>query len=219
MAEEKSRTTKTLVLAAVAICWIVGGIAAYSVVSEPIAYIASMSHGITVLFLLLPAVLILFCLGIGGLALQKSRFAAVSFVSCLALPGSYFGVLKSAEVLGLAQYKDNPINEMRPIGSELKERIVIVFEKEATQDQIHAFDENVLRKKIPQPNGVVLEFADGICNFSYPQVIPKRTVIDIPFCTDATEEQKSKIRTEVIASPLIEIAFEDIESGRVKKLK
>jgi len=108
---------------------------------------------------------------------------------------------------------------MRPIGSEMKQRIVIVFKKEVSQEEIHRFDENILRKKVTQPNGVLLAFADGICNFSYPQISPEVTIVDVPFCANATEEQKQEIRDEVMSSQIIDTALEDVSPGEVRKLK
>ena len=216
---ENNQISSSGILIAVLICSAFGFLGAYSIASEPIAYIASMFYGIYFLFLVIPVTLILTIAGFVLLGLKRTRYAVPLLVSCIVLPVSYVGGLKAFEAVGLAQYKDNPVNEMQPIGWDVKERIVIVFKKKVEQDQINAFDESVLRKKVPQPNGVLLAFADGICNFSYPETIPERTVVDIPFCKDATEEQKSKIRDEIIMSPIIDIALEDLASGEVRRLK
>jgi hypothetical protein len=211
--------TSTLVLLSILIWTAIGGLGAYDVAREPIAYIASMTYGIYFLFLLLPIITILFVLTIISAIKNKMKYALPLFIGCLALPTSFVGGLKIFEAVGLAEYKDNPINEMRPIGSELKNRIVLLFMTTASQDEINKFDEEILRKKIPQTNGVLLEFADGICNFSYPRISPEATIVDIPFCKDATEEQKAVIREKIISSPLVYTAFEDMNTGEVKKIK
>jgi len=108
---------------------------------------------------------------------------------------------------------------MRPIGSELDHRIVFVFDPRATQEEINKFDETVLRKTVPQPNGILLLFADGVCNFSYPENQSGVTIVDVPFCADATEEQKQRIRSDIVSSPLVRTAFEDVAPGEVRKLK
>ncbi len=193
-------------------------LAAYAVASEPIAYIASMTYGIIFLYLLIPAVIILFIGAAVAASLNKVKYAAALFVSCMVLPVFFLGGLQGMRALGWARYEAPGVNDMRPIGSELENRIVFAFEKTATQKDIHRFDEDVLRKKIPQPNGVLLEFADGVCNFSYPQMSPI-TIVDVPFCADATEEEKDTIREQIVSSPLIYTAFEDIDTGQVRKLK
>jgi hypothetical protein len=68
------------------------------------------------------------------------------------------------------------------------------------------------------PNGVLLAFADGICNFSYPD-LPNVRIVDVPFCVDAIEAQEQKIRDQIISSRLVHAAFEDVAPGEVRKLK
>lgn len=220
----KSKTL-TLLIVTVIICAITGGLCASSVVAEPIAYIASISHGIMVLYVVTPVVLILFCLGIAAASLQSARYAVVFFTSVVVLPASYLGIVLGAQGLGIAQYQTSGLNEMRPIGSEPQHRIVVVFKKGATPDEIHQFDENILRKSVSKPYGVLLEFADGICNFSYPQLSDVNNefsdvdIVDIPFCPDATEEKKQRVRSQIISSPIVYAAFEDVAPGEVKRLK
>lgn len=211
--------TSTLIFLSIFICAVIGGLGAYDIAREPIAYIASMSYSIYLLFLFLPMIAILLVIAIIAAVRNKLKYAFPLFMGCLVLPISYIGGLKAFEAVGLAQYKDNPINEMRPIGSELKNRIVLVFTKTATWDETSKFDEEILRKKSVQPGIVLLEFADGVCNFSYPQISPEVAIVDVPFCKDATEEQKAVIREKIISSPLVYTAFEDMDSGEVRKLK
>ncbi|MEQ1923325.1 MAG: hypothetical protein ABL952_12535, partial [Pyrinomonadaceae bacterium] len=117
-------------------------------------------------------------------------------------------------------YETNGSNEMRPLDYDLTNRIVLVIKKGASQEEIRRFDEDILRKKIFHANGdLSLLFADGVCNFSYPRTVPGVTIITVPFCKDATDEQKIRIRTEISSSPLVYAAFEDTDSGEVKRLK
>lgn len=211
--------TRNLILISVGICLVVGLLGAYSIASEPIAYIASMSYGILVMFVLFPAIILLFIGAIASASLGKAKYAVALFLSCLMLPLFFFGGLQVARSLGLARYETPGFNDMRPIGSELKNRIVLTFKKTASQDEISRFDKEILRKSVPQPDGILLAFADGVCNFSYPQTSPDVTIVNVPFCKDATEEQKAVIREKIVSSPLVHTAFEDIDSGEVKKLK
>ncbi len=192
---------------------------AYAVASEPIAYIASMTFGIIFLYLLIPAVIILFIGAAAAASLNKVKYAAAFVVSCVMLPVFFLGGLQAMRAVGWARYEEPGVNDMRPIGSELKYRIVVTFKKTATQEDIHRFGEDILRKKIPQPNGVLLEFADGVCNFSYSQMSPEVTIVDVPFCADATEDEKARIRQQIISSPLIETAYEYGDAGVIIKLK
>lgn len=213
MAEDKRTSTKTMALAAGAICVIVGGLGAYSVASEPIAYIASMSNGIIVLFLLLPSVLVLFCLGIAGLALQKMRFAAAALVSCVVLPGSYFGVLKSAEALGLAQYKDNPINEMRPLGEEPNGNVIVIYTKESSFEQQEKLSNEVIH---PWKEGPGFTGETGVRASIGLLDIDGRTVQKILFDASATESKKEKLRMGLDASPIVYRYFENLSEAEVR---
>jgi hypothetical protein len=195
-----------------------GLLGAWIVASEPVAYIASMSFGI-LLFLMIPIVLVLVVSATVMAIQRKVRYSAALFSSAILLPTFFIGGLQAMRAVGWARYEAPGVNDMRPIGSELENRIVFAFEKTATQEEIRRFDEDVLRKKIPQPNGVLLEFADGVCNFSYPQLNQNITIVDVPFCAEATEVEKARIREQIVSSPLIYTAFEDIGIGQVRKLK
>ncbi len=205
---------------AVGLCAFFGLLGAYSIASEPIAYVASMFYGIYFLYLLIPAVVILFVASIVAATFQKTKYAATLFLSCLMLSTFFIGGFQAMRALGWARYETNGSNEMRPLDYDLTNRIVLAIKKGASQEEIRRFDEDILRKKIYHANGDLdLLFADGVCNFSYPNTVPGVTIITVPFCKDATDEQKVQIRDRIISSPLVYAAFEDTDSGEVKKLK
>lgn len=196
-----------------------GLLGADAVASDPIAYVASMTYGILVMFVLPLVIAVLIVSAIVAAILDKAEYAAMLVLCCVLLPVSFFGGLQAMRMMGLAKYETSGFNDMRPIGSELQHRIVFVFEASATQEEINKFDETVLRKSVPQPNGVLLTFADGVCNFSYPENRSGARVVDVPFCANATDEEKQKIRREIVTSPLVRTAFEDVAPGEVQKLK
>jgi hypothetical protein len=217
--EVTNTSIKRIFAITLSVCVVVGFLAAFWVAQAENGYVGSLVFGFIFLVLGLPLIIILAIAAIVVFSIGRQKaYGYALLTSCLLLPVSFIGALKLMEATGIAKYVYAD-NEMSPIGSELKQRIVIVFKKETSQEEIHRFDENVLRKKVPQPNGVLLAFADGICNFSYPQMSPEVTIVDVPFCADATEDQKQKIRDEVMSSPIIDTAIEDVSPGEVRKLK
>jgi len=201
------------------ICLIAGFLCALLVSREPFGYVASMRHGILLLFLIVPITAAFLIAAIIAAIKGYAVYTGAMLLSCFMLPSSFFGSIKLLEIAGFAEYENPEHNEMRPIGSELDHRIVFVFDPRATQEEINKFDETVLRKTVPQPNGILLLFADGVCNFSYPENQSGVTIVDVPFCADATEEQKQRIRSDIVSSPLVRTAFEDVAPGEVRKLK
>ena len=84
-----------------------------------LGYIASMTYGLLLLFLIAP-ISVVFLIGaiVAGIK-NNAVYAGALLLSCLLLPSSFFGSMKLLDVVGLAEYRNPEYNEMRPIGSEL----------------------------------------------------------------------------------------------------
>lgn len=198
---------------------IVGFIAAFLVAHETSGYVASMSFFIIFILFGVPLWIILVIAAIICFITENYKVYGFAFLlSCLLLPIFSVGSLKILEATQIANYKKPGVDEMRPIGSELNERIVIAFKENTSQDEIHKFDEKALRKTIPQPNGILLEFADGVCGIMYPDTEFKYRIADVGFCNDATNEQKKVIRDRVSSSSIIYKVFENLQMNDITNL-
>ena len=78
-----------------------GLLGAYSIASEPIAYIASMFYGIFFLYLLIPAVIVLFFASIVAAIFQKTKYAGTLFLSCLIASYFFHGRFSGDESFGV----------------------------------------------------------------------------------------------------------------------
>lgn len=197
---------------------IVGFLAAFWVAQEISGYVASYTFFFVFIILGVPLWIILVVVAmiyIAGKNHQVYGFALLT--SCVLLPFFSVASLKILEATKIAKYKQGS-DEIRPIGSELNERIVIAFKETASQEEIHKFDETVLRKTVPQPNGILLAFANGVCGIAYPDTEFKYEVVDVGFCNDATEEQKKIIKEQVNSSTIIYKIFENLRMEDMKNL-
>lgn len=200
-------------------CLIIGFLAAFWVAQETSGYVASISFFIIYIIFGVPLWLILLVASIVCFASKNHKvYGFALLLSCVLLPTFSVTSLKILEAAKIAKYKAAGIDEMRPIGSELNERIIVAFEKTASKEEIHRFDETVLRKTIPQPNGILLTFADGICGIAYPDTEFKNEIADVGFCNDATEEQKKMIRDKVNSSAIVYKVFESLRMEDIKHL-
>ncbi len=191
--EWKNKNNKTAYLWAIGICLLVGTLGALVVSGESSGYGASMTYWLLVLFCLFPLILILFVGAIIAAIQDKAKHTLILLMSCLLLPVSFFGSLKLMEATKLAKYKQVS-EEMTPIGSKLNERIVVAFKETASQEETHKFDETILRKTISQPNGILLEFADGVCGIAYPNTEFKYEIVDVGFVMMQRTRKKKQLR-------------------------
>lgn len=183
---------------------IVGFLAAFWVAQETSGYVASMSFFIIFIIFGVPLWIILLIAAIVFFVSENYKVYGFAFLlSCVLLPIFSVASLKILEATQIANYKKPGADEMRPIGSELNERIVIAFKENASQEEKRKFDETILRKTIPQPNGILLEFADGVCGIMYPDTGFKYEIADVGFCNNATEEQKKNIKEKVNSSKIV----------------
>lgn len=194
-------------------CVALGCLLAYTVTSEPIAYIASMSHGIIVMILLAPFILLLLCLSIAAAAFQKFKLAILLFTALIALPLSYFAFLLSAQELGMAEYIGHPINEMRAMDEEPNGNIIIIYTSESTFEQQEEFLNTVVHS-YRKDHGFTGE--TGTRAMMGLNDIDGKTAQKIFFRASATEEQKDRLRMGLQTSPIIYRYFENLDEWKVR---
>lgn len=198
---------------------IIGFLAAFWVAQDTSGYVASMSFFIIFILFGVPLWIILVIAAIVCFITENYKvYGFALLLSCILLPIFSVTSLKILEATQIANYKKPGVDEMRPIGSELNERSVIAFKENASQDEIHKFDETILRKTVPQPNGVLLEFADGVCGIMYPETEFKYRIADVGFCNDATNEQKKTIKDHINSSSIIYKVFENLQMNDIENL-
>ncbi len=208
-----SRPSLFGILVPVVVCVGVGLLGAYSIASEPIAYIASMFYGIYLLYLLAPIAVASFIVGV-ILAISKDmKYAFPLFACSVVLPASYIGGLKSFEAVGLAQYKDNPINEMRPIDEEPNGNVIVVYTKESSFEEQQELSNRVIH---PWKSGPGFTGETGVRASIGLLDIDGRVTQKILFRTSATETKKDKLRIGLQASPIVYRYFENLTEGEVR---
>lgn len=217
MEERNDKQNNKIFLWAFCLCLLVGGFGAYSVALSTSGYGASLTFWLLFLFCGLPIILILFVFAIIAAVKDRAKYTVALLLSCIMLPVCFFGSLKLTEATKIAKYKQVS-DEMRPIGSELNERIVIAFKETVPQEEIHKFDETILRKTVSQPNGILLDFADGVCGITYPDTGFKYKIVDVGFCNDATDEQKKIFKEKANSSMIIHKTFENMRMEDIKNL-
>ncbi len=210
---------KLIFSAAITGCLVVGFLAAFWVAQDTSGYVASISFFIIFIIFGVPLWLILLIAAIVCFISKDHKvYGFALLLSCLLLPVFSVASLRILEATHIANYKKTGADEMRPIGSELNERIVIAFNEDTSQEESRKFDETILRKTIPQPNGVLLEFADGVCGITYPDTEFKYKIADVGLCNDATDEKKKKIKEGINSSKIVFKVFENLRMEEIKNL-
>jgi hypothetical protein len=106
-------------------------------------------------------------------------------------------------------------DEMIKFGPDKFTSLVIFFRKEATREQIETFYNDVISVSRPElrgydlPEGVVLKYQ--IRNGGYEGV-------GITFSTDATPEQREKLKKAIESSPIIFRVYENVVPNEIKDL-
>ncbi|NNE67131.1 MAG: hypothetical protein HKN33_11255 [Pyrinomonadaceae bacterium] len=126
--------------------------------------------------------------------------------------------MKLLEFTGFARYVYAGAEEMRPMGSEFRERIVIEVKEGTPIEDVKRFEEEVLRVSTPTKSGVSIDFGSGICGIWYPKTRSGKTIIDVPFCGDASEIHKSELRSKVKDSPIVRTIYEDLKFKDIEEL-
>lgn len=209
---------KLIVSSTAIVCLILGFLLALFLSQDTFGYVR-FSFFVLSIFVGIPLLIILIVIAAICFDSKKHKVYGFAFLSaCIMLPIVFFTSLKILEVTKFAKPGISDYGEMRPIGSELNERIVIAFKEDTSQEESRKFDETILRKTIPQPNGVLLEFADGVCGITYPDTEFKYQIAAVGFCNDATDEQKKKIKEGVSSSKIAFRVFENLRMEEIKTL-
>ncbi len=199
---------------AIGLCAFIGLTGAYSIASEPIAYVASMNFGIYFLFLLIPAVLVLFVASIVAASLRKSNYATALLVSCILLPVFFIGGLQAMRVAGWARYETPGMNDMRPIDEETNGSVIVVYTKESTFEEQQDLSNKVIH---PWKEGPGFTGETGVRSSIGLGEFDGRTAQKIVFRESATEVEKEKLRRGLQASPIIYKFFENLTEGEVRE--
>lgn len=201
-------------LMAMGVCAFFGLLGAYSIASEPIAYVASMFYGFFFLYLLIPAVVVLFVASIITAIFHKTKYAAVLFLSCLMLPFFFIGGFQVMRALGWARYETNGSNEMRSIDEEPNGNVIIVYTKESTFEEQQKLSNEVIT---PWKEGSGFTGETGVRASIGLQDIDGRIAEKILFRESATEVEKEKLRMGLLASPIVYRYFENQTEAQVRK--
>jgi hypothetical protein len=198
---------------AVAASALIGLLAAYSIASEPIAYIASMFFGVY-LYLMIPFVLALVIVAAIIAATSKQRkIAWALFLGAIVLPASYIGGFQTMRALGWVVSETNGSNEMRPFGLKPNGSLTLVYNEGVTYEEKEAFSKQFIH---PWKEGPGFTHETGVCESGSLRDIGKRTVEEVIFCESATDEKKDKLRMGAQASPIVYRFFEDLPESEVR---
>jgi hypothetical protein len=218
MLEKIQTQDKRVVLVALLITAVVGILGASIVAKEISGYVASMTFFFVFFLAGVPIWILMAIVSVFYVVSDNQKIYGVALIlSCVFLPISFVGSLKFMEAAKIARYKQGS-DEMRPLGSELNDRIVVVLKETASTDNVQKLDENVLRKRIVQTNGVLLDFADGVCGITYPDTDFKFRIIGVGFCNNATEDEKKQIKNSVRSSPIVYKFFENVRMEDIPNL-
>jgi len=186
---------------------------AYFVASEPIAYIASMGYWILVMFVLFPAVILLFICAVVAAILKKANYAVALFLSCLLLPLFFFSGLQAMRAFGWAPYETSGLNEMRSIDEEPNGNAIVVYTKESTFEEQEKLSNEVIH---PWKEGPGFTGETGVQASIALGEIDGRTAEKILFRESATEVEKEKLRMGLQASPIVYRYFENLTEAEVR---
>lgn len=191
----------------------VGVAAAIPVALEKWGYVASLTFFIIIL-IGIPVVITLFIIALIALVYEDEESGLALLLACVLLPVSFFGAHILMQSTGVSRYVGN--DKMIPLGSEFKERLVVLIKSDVPKSEVNDFEERVLRKRIENDIGILLDFTDGICGIAYPAHPSKRILIEVPFCNDAGPAIKSRIKERVASSEIVEQVFENIPAEKVR---
>jgi len=107
-------------------------------------------------------------------------------------------------------------DKMVPIGPNVTASLVIYFKSGVNDEQINNFYEEVLSKP-KTARGAALQ--DGICmRLRVFPPVQNHEGIAITFCKDATEDNREKLESAIMASPIVYKVLENVAPGDVKQL-
>ena len=128
-------------------------------------------------------------------------------------------VLRVATLVGFSfMLSGCPIrkNEMRPIGPEVRQNLVIFFKPGVGDKQVEGFFDEFLSK--PDPNGKGFYLRKGIREFTRIHPVDGHEGIAISFFPNATNEERETIKRDIRSSPLVYRVLENVAPADVKKI-
>ena len=198
----------------IGLCLALGYWAAYEQAQIPSGYLASYSF---LAYLFFGGILILTALisGVGLLFSPQTRWLGPPvLIVCALLPAGYLGSLKTLSLLGKVRYERE--DRMIEMGSDMPKGLVIVFKKDTGRERIERFNREILSK--PHPEGKGYYSADGMCLFTRPPGVQGYDVVEIRFCQNATDEQRTQLKANVLASPLVYKVIDDVKPSEIKNI-
>jgi hypothetical protein len=195
------------------VCLAVGFLCALLVSREPIGYIASMTYGVLLLFLIVPISLASLIAAIVAGIKNNAVYAGALLLNCLLLPSSFFGSMKLLDVVGLAKYRNPEYNEMRPIDEEPNGSVIVVYTKESTFEEQETLSNEVIH---PWKEGPGFTGETGVQSSVGLGTIDGRTAEKVFFRASATEVEKEKLRAGLQASPIVHRYFENLTEAEVR---
>lgn len=196
------------------ISFVVGFLSALSVSREPLEYVASLTYGVLLLFLIIPVSVALLIAAISAGIREKAVYAVALMLSCLLLPSSFFGSMKLLDVVGLTEYRNHPeYNEMRPIDEETNGNVIVVYAKGSTFEEQQNLSNKVIH---PWKEGPGFTGETGVQASIGLGTIDGRTTQKIFFRASATEVEKERLRMGLEASPVVYRYFENLSEVEVR---
>lgn len=106
---------------------------------------------------------------------------------------------------------------MYPIGPEVAADLIVYFKSDATHDQIESFWQNVL--SYPALDGRGYHTRPGVHMLGRTPAVEGHEGIAINFFANATNAERTDLRSRIDASPFVFTVLENIAPDDVKTLK
>ena len=107
-------------------------------------------------------------------------------------------------------------NEMRPIGPEVRQNLVIFFKLGVGDEQVERFFDEFLSK--PDPNGKGFYLRKGIREYTRIHPVQGHEGVAISFFPYATNNERDAVTRDIKSSAIVYKTFENVAPADVKKL-
>lgn len=210
--KERKIFDKKSFLLTLTICLFVGMIGAFVVARESSGYVASFTFLGVLILVVLPLCLILLLCFILLVYLNNPKLGLLFLLSSFLIPLFFFISLKFMEVTKIAVYKQDGVDEIKPMEFEAAKGWTIVFQKGLSYEQRKKFTNDNF---FPWKPDIGFTHESGVCQLSG-QNLKDYEAVTIYFCSNVTEEQKEKLRVKLKES---EIVLKYYENKRLDELK